>query len=296
MLALDFEGKSVRTVGAFVTRTGVEAEMGWVLADVCACLQLVKPGRAADGLEEDEKGAHIVSTPGGDQELLVISEPGLYRLLSRSRKPEAKRFTHWVFHEVLPTIRKTGGYGITQQHGSDLATLVGDAVSSAIRPILEPVIIRQEMQAEQLDFLAGEIVELKSAKDAPLQSIIQEYGLMPLGSWLAVNTVNKAPALPGLYRFVSQAGRTLYIGKADGVRGLLGRIDANKHEAMKFLWHQKASYTVHVCPTEYGGATLARAEEQLTAKLRPDWVYGGLQERWAKIKGAMASDHQPMLF
>ena len=119
---------------------------------------------------------------------------------------------------------------------------------------------------------------------------------MPLDSWLPVSTVNKAPTLPGLYRFVSQSGRTLYVGKADGARGLLGRINANKHEAMKYLWHQKASYSIFVCPTEYGGATLVRAEEQLQAELRPDWMYGGLQERWVKIKNALASDDQLALF
>ena len=296
MLALDFEGKSVRTVEAFVTKARVEAEMGWVLADVATVLSMSHARELARSLDEDEKGVSIVDTPGGPQEVQVITEPGLYKVLARSRKPEAKRFDRWVRHEVLPTIRKTGGYGITQQHGSDLASLVGDAVTSAIRPILEPVIVRQDMQAEQLDFLASKIVVLENKKEVPLQSILQEYGLMPLDSWLSVNTVNKAPALPGLYRFVSQTGRTLYVGKADGTRGLLGRIDANKHEAMKFLWHQKASYSVHVCPTEYGGATLGRAEEQLTAELRPDWMYGGLQERWVKIKDALASENQPMLF
>lgn len=294
MLALSFEGKSVRTVGAFTTRAGTEAEMGWVLVDVCRATLHTNPSMVTKTLDPDEWGTLRI-TEGGP-ELVIVTEPGLYKMLARSRKLEAKRFDRWVRHEVLPTIRKTGGYGITQQHGSDLATLVGDAVSTAIRPILQPVIDRQNMQAEQLEFLASEIVDLKGTKDAPLQAILQEYGLMPLKSWLPVNTVNKAPALPGLYRFVSQSGRTLYVGKADGTRGLLGRINPNKHEAMKYLWHQKASYSVYVCPTEYGGATLGRAEEQLQAELRPDWMYGGLQERWVQIKSALASDDYPTLF
>ena len=167
MLALSFEGKSVRTVAPFTTRAGTKAEMGWVLADVAAVLDRGNPRTIAAVLDDDEKGVQIVDTPGGPQEVQVITEPGLYKVLARSRKPEAKRFDRWVRHEVLPTIRKSGGYGITQQHGSDLCTLVGDAVSTAIRPILQPVIDRQDMQAEQIEFLASEIVELKTTKDAP---------------------------------------------------------------------------------------------------------------------------------
>jgi prophage antirepressor-like protein len=66
------------------------------------------------GLEDDEKGTAIVSTPGGEQEMLTVTEPGLYRLLSKSRKPIAKRFQRWVFHQVLPSIRKTGSYSLPQ--------------------------------------------------------------------------------------------------------------------------------------------------------------------------------------
>lgn len=61
-------------------------------------------------LDDDEKGAHIVRTPGGEQEVTIINESGLYSLILRSRKPSAKRFKKWVTSEVLPSIRKTGRY------------------------------------------------------------------------------------------------------------------------------------------------------------------------------------------
>ena len=51
-----------------------------------------------------------MSTPGGNQEMTIVSEAGLYSLILRSRKPEAKAFKRWVTHEVLPSIRKTGAY------------------------------------------------------------------------------------------------------------------------------------------------------------------------------------------
>lgn len=61
-------------------------------------------------LDDDEKGAHKMSTPGGEQTVTVISESGLYSAVLRSERPEAKGFQKWVRAEVLPSIRKTGSY------------------------------------------------------------------------------------------------------------------------------------------------------------------------------------------
>jgi prophage antirepressor-like protein len=83
----------------------------WVAADVCTILALRNVSEACSRLDDDEKGIQLVDTPGGPQELLIVNEPGLYRLITRSRKKEATDFRRWVFHEVLPQIRKTGSYG-----------------------------------------------------------------------------------------------------------------------------------------------------------------------------------------
>lgn len=71
---------------------------------------------AVSNLDEDEKGVSSTYTPGGFQDLIVISESGLYTLIIRSRKATTPgtvqhRFRRWVTSEVLPTIRKTGSYG-----------------------------------------------------------------------------------------------------------------------------------------------------------------------------------------
>jgi predicted TIM-barrel enzyme len=58
----------------------------------------------------DEKGVTTTYTPGGEQEMLTVNEPGLYRLIFQSRKPEAERFKTWVVTDVLPQIRRTGAY------------------------------------------------------------------------------------------------------------------------------------------------------------------------------------------
>ena len=92
----------------------IDGEPWFVAADVCAALELGNVTRAVGGLDDDEKGLHTVKTPGGDQQLNVISESGLYSLILRSRKPEARPFKRWVTHDVLPALRKTGTYTVPE--------------------------------------------------------------------------------------------------------------------------------------------------------------------------------------
>lgn len=88
----------------------VNGEPWFVAKDVCECLDIGNSRDAVAALDEDEKGVDSIDTPGGAQEMSIISEPGLYSLILRSRKPEAKAFKRWITHEVLPAIRKHGGY------------------------------------------------------------------------------------------------------------------------------------------------------------------------------------------
>lgn len=65
----------------------------WFVAkDVCECLELTDVSKTISLLDDDEKGTNSIRTPGGEQQMLVVSEPGLYSLILRSRKPEAKAF------------------------------------------------------------------------------------------------------------------------------------------------------------------------------------------------------------
>ena len=86
-------------------------EPWFVLADVCRVLSLKNVADAAARLDDDEKGVALTDTLGGGQDMIVINEPGLYRLIFRSRKEAAQRFSKWVRADVLPTIRRTGSYG-----------------------------------------------------------------------------------------------------------------------------------------------------------------------------------------
>jgi prophage antirepressor-like protein len=82
----------------------------FVATDVSDALGYPSAPQMTRNLDDDEKGMQIVHTLGGDQELSVISESGLYAAILKSRKPEAKKFKKWVTSEVLPAIRKTGRY------------------------------------------------------------------------------------------------------------------------------------------------------------------------------------------
>ena len=89
-----------------------DGEPWWVAKDVCDVLEHSNSRMALEALDEDEKGVSKVYTPGGEQDMSVINESGIYTLIMRSNKPEAKRFRKWVTSEVLPTIRKTGSYSV----------------------------------------------------------------------------------------------------------------------------------------------------------------------------------------
>lgn len=98
-----YNGADVRTVEK-------DGQPWWVLKDVCEVLELDSPHKVANRLDDDEKGRNLIPTPGGKQEMAVINESGLYNVILRSDKPQAKPFRKWVTSEVLPTIRKTGQY------------------------------------------------------------------------------------------------------------------------------------------------------------------------------------------
>ena len=82
----------------------------FVAADVCRALEIGNPSMTVERLDDDEKGISTIDTLGGKQRMTIINEPGLYSLVLSSRKPEAKAFRRWITHEVIPAIRKYGGY------------------------------------------------------------------------------------------------------------------------------------------------------------------------------------------
>lgn len=104
LIPFEYSGNQVRV---FV----LDGEPWFAVADVAKVLGYRDAHNAARVLRPTELRTHSVSTNAGSREITVCSEPGLYRLIMRSRRPEAEPFQDWVVAEVLPAIRKTGGFG-----------------------------------------------------------------------------------------------------------------------------------------------------------------------------------------
>lgn len=103
-------------------------EPWFVTRDVCGVLGIKRIDNANRFLDKDERGTHNVRTLGGNQNMSIMSESGLYSIILRARKPEAQQFKRWVTHEVLPTIRKTGKYSVNEMPDrKQLAQMVLDA-------------------------------------------------------------------------------------------------------------------------------------------------------------------------
>lgn len=114
----NFNGASLRTL------TDGAGEPWFVAKDACDILGMSNPSMAVTALDKDEVAQidpkdYLGSENRSNQAVNIVSEPGLYKLIMHSRKPEAKEFQRWVTHEVLPQIRKTGGYIPTSESDSD---------------------------------------------------------------------------------------------------------------------------------------------------------------------------------
>lgn len=138
----NYESSEIRTVQ-------VNGEPWFVLADVCKVLELSSPHKVAERLDGDEKGRNQIPTLGGVQEMAVVNESGLYAVILRSDKPQAKPFRKWVTSEVLPSIRKHGSYSVQSQF-ADLSPQLQVLIQMETRQ--KQIEARQ---AEQATALAG---------------------------------------------------------------------------------------------------------------------------------------------
>lgn len=99
---LIYSGNEIRTVKH-------DGATWWVLKDVCDALELSNASMIANRLDDDERAKFNLGRQG---EATIVSESGLYNVILRSDKPQAKDFKRWVTHDVLPAIRKTGSYSM----------------------------------------------------------------------------------------------------------------------------------------------------------------------------------------
>ena len=184
-----FENQQVRFVG-----TAEKPE--WVAQDVGIVLEVKNVRQILAKFEEDEKGVCTIYTPGGNQEMLTVTEPGLYRLIFKSRKTIAQKFQRWIFHEVLPAIRKTGSYALpdaeteriklelelvkAKQHYQETGQAIALSTSPAMLAFIRgeaPLPLQIEHRDRFVDPTTGK--EVGSAEGRSLTQLIVDAGLNP---------------------------------------------------------------------------------------------------------------------
>jgi len=218
LIPFDFNGSSVRVI----MRSG---EPWFVAVDVCRILEIVDARQAVERLDDDERGACPVPTPGGVQDIRCVSEAGLFALVLGSRKPEARVFKRWVTHEVLPSIRKTGSYA------TDPIALLGDP--NVLRKLLgtyaervqalEATVAQQAPQVAIVDRIVdtGDTLGFREAaklvREATGASEGQFRGLMHRRGWIQRLGGQLAPTSVGMERGYVTTREREFAG-SDGAR------------------------------------------------------------------------------
>lgn len=165
----NYKGKQVRSVI-------LNGKPGLVAKDVCETLDITWNGsKTLANIKDNHKGVINLTTPGGDQELLCVDEPGLYKLVFRSNKEEAEQFQDWVYEEVLPSIRKTGKYE-TPDFLDKLHESMGKIRSLGWRAA--PSVRKQHVNenlAKLRDYYHGLIDQDVVSEPNPMSIFVQEY-------------------------------------------------------------------------------------------------------------------------
>lgn len=160
-----------------------DGEPWFVAADVCRALEIKDTYSAVSRLDDEEKGTDSISTPGGMQIMSIVNEYGLYGLVFGSRKKEAEEFKRWIRREVLPSIRKTGGYQAKPMTQAEITLANAQAIVDHERR-MEAIEASQKVLADKLDKAAEAFTAPSYSADtwqenarATIAAIVQSDGL-----------------------------------------------------------------------------------------------------------------------
>lgn len=137
----DFEGKQVRTVV-------IDNEPWFVLSDVCKVLGMTNVTEVKKRLDQhDFNSIEVIDSIGRKQKTVAVNESGLYDVILDSRKPQAKQFRRWITSEVIPSIRKHGGY-LTEEKIEE-ALFNPDVIIKLATDLKEERLKRSELEAQK---------------------------------------------------------------------------------------------------------------------------------------------------
>lgn len=150
-----------------VRTAGTSEEPLFCLADVCKALGLTSKG-VAQRLSNEVISNYPLSTAGGIQQALFVNEDGLYDVILDSRKPVAKKFRKWVASEVLPSIRKSGGYIATRQEDTP------EEIMARALAIAQETLAKRENRIAQLEAETAQQQVAIESKDATITQQTEE--------------------------------------------------------------------------------------------------------------------------
>lgn len=182
-------------------------EIMFVAADVCKVLDLSNPTKAVSRLDDDERANLKLGRQGNTN---VVNEYGLYSLVLTSRKPEAKAFKRWITHEVIPSIRKTGGYNVSLLKEKEIEARLNNSrarIASEFRKIAEKTDIpeyKHICQQRAAEVLSGiPLLPMEEAKEVT-------YSATDIGKMLGVSA-NKIGTLANKHNLKTpQYGKYFY--------------------------------------------------------------------------------------
>lgn len=226
----DFHSHQVRVL------TAEDGEPRWVAADVSAVLGYSATAAMTRSLDEDEKGVQILHTPGGDQSMTVITESGLYTAVLKSRVPGAAEFRRWVTREVLPSIRKHGGY-LTEQKVEDILT-DPDTIIQLATNLKEERARRAEIEQRNA------VIEPKAEAYDDFMDATGKYGVGAVAKMLGTSQ-NK------LFRDLRNAGVLISKGTMRNTpyQKYMHHFDVKAHEYERSNGEMGCSYTTYVQPS-----------------------------------------------
>lgn len=193
-----FDSRAVRVVL-------VDDQPWWIAADLASVLGFGSAKDCIRSLDEDEKGRHNVPTPGGTQPHTIISESGLFAVILKSRKPEARRFRRWVTGEVLPALRRTGRYALPGLPAEPAADAHPETASDFDPPRLTAAIAVVREGRRLFGPQSARVMWMKLGLPAPLHDAAPGLALDPLAADLQAFcatvpacTIDEAAAAAGI--------------------------------------------------------------------------------------------------
>ena len=160
----------------------IDSEPWFVAADVSKALEIVNHHDALTRLDDDEKSGVALTDPHGREQITnIVNEPGLYSLVLRSRKPEAKAFKRWIVHEVVPAIRKHGLYAIDDLLANPDLGIAALQALKAEREKNKELTAQVAIQSEQIEELKPKAtyydVVLNCKDLVPTTLIAKDFGM-----------------------------------------------------------------------------------------------------------------------